>query len=175
MKRYEHLYEKSGVRSFHSTQINLSDCCSEKDYNFYRLQQQIPADVIVEKEDNPHVTVLYGIHNDESYFKLLRLMKPGKFTIGNLSSFRNKNSESDVLIVEIDSPDLIELNSKFKQNCEFTSEFPNYKPHITLAYVKKGELLDFEGPCDWTGTSYNFDCVQFSHKDKYFLPMHNVH
>ncbi len=175
MKRYEHLYEKSGVRSFHSTQVNFHDCASEKDYNFYRIQQQIPKDAVIELEDNPHVTVLYGIHDEDAYFKLMRIVKPGRFTIGNLSSFRNPESESDVLIIEIVSPDLVDLNDKFKQNCKFTSTFPNYKPHITLAYVKKGALENFGGAFEWTGTTYDYDIVQFSHKDKYFLPMHVQH
>lgn len=90
------------------------------------------------REENPHVTVLYGIHSDvpdEDVEKLIDEVKPPKIELGKVSIF--ENSKFDVLKFEIDSPDLNKLNEKFK-SLPYTSDFPDYKAHCTIAYLKKG-------------------------------------
>jgi len=182
----------------HSTQINLYDCCSEKDFNFLFLQRNIKEDAIyrefpqIEEEamlgigfnlvDNPkeeygyesvpHISVLYGISDENSYFLLrdkLKDFSPFTFKIGNVSSFRRDDKEFDVLMIQIDSPKLVELHNFIKENCKNTYSFPEYKPHMTLAYVKKGKCKELEGPCAWTGSEYTCGFFKFSHKDGYYL------
>lgn len=183
----------------HSTQINLRDCCSEKDYSFEYIQRLIPKEAVyrefpqVEKagilgimgleddpreqygyETNPHITVVMGVTKEEDYFKLRNwLSKVGKLTfkIGNISSFRRDEKPYDVIKIEIESPKLNKIHEILKKHFENTDKFPEYKPHITLAYVKKGACKDIEGKCNWTGTEYTADKIIFNHKDKYGLEL----
>lgn len=173
---YQRFFEKEKY-DYHSTQVNLKDCGKLEIQNFMNLQLKIPTVNIDNAsgglEGNPHVTCLYGINNDESYFKLAKLcknMKLGKFTIGNIGSFRT-NDDFDVLILEIESPDLYNINKTFRDNCKFTNNYPNYIPHMTLCYIKKGTCKDLEGECELSGTSMNFNKIQFCHRDGHFLPM----
>jgi 2'-5' RNA ligase len=90
------------------------------------------------KEVEPHVTVLYGIHADvpdEDVEKLIDEISRPKINLGKVSTFENELF--DVLKFDIESPDLVELNKKFKE-LPHTSEHPNYHPHATIAYLKKG-------------------------------------
>jgi len=180
----------------HSTQINLYDCSSEKDFNFLLLQKQIPDDLIyreypqteeefflgtVKKDDpreeyglenTPHITVLYGIKDDKDYFKMRDKLKnfgPIEFEIGNIKSFRPEAKPYDVLIMEVISPRLNEIHKFIKESYDNNYSFPEYTPHLTLAYVKKGALKELEGECSWTGAKYSCPIIKFSHLDKYKL------
>ena len=91
-------------------------------------------------QENPHVTVLYGLHSSVSAEDLKQA----------ISGF------SEELIVAVDGIgvfenedfDVVKLNvvpdGGLQQLHEMISELPNsdqypeYKPHITIAYVKKG-------------------------------------
>jgi 2'-5' RNA ligase len=50
-----------------------------------------------------------------------------------------ENDEYDVLKFNVISNDLAKLNKLMKGNFEYTSNYPNYIPHLTIAYLKKGE------------------------------------
>ena len=179
---------------YHSTQINLYDCCSEKDFNFFYLQKKVPNSMVYREypqvaqgpfemmqddpreeygyEHTPHITVLYGLKNDEDYFKIrdnLSKIDPFEFKIGNIASFRGDKNEYDVLIVEIVSPGLSKIHEDLKKKYDNDYKYPEYKPHMTLAYVKKGACKEIEGKSLWTGQGYTCPKIQFSHKDKYFL------
>lgn len=87
-------------------------------------------------ETEPHITVLYGLHttNADEIKELLK--DEGKFDIkfGKVSKF--KNDDYDVLKIEVESDKLRKLNDKLK-TLKYTSTYNSYKPHCTLAYVKK--------------------------------------
>jgi len=94
-------------------------------------------------EDNPHVTVLYGIHEDEIDPEVVLGviqddMAPVTVIIKEIGMFENEEYD----VVKYDVPVTEELQryrdllmSKF----ENTQTFPDYHPHITLAYLNKGE------------------------------------
>ncbi len=90
-------------------------------------------------ETDPHITILYGLHDDE--FKLDELKKilpPIEKVFAfkkNISIFENENF--DVLKFDIESSILHELNSAICEKFPYTSTF-DYHPHMTIAYVKKG-------------------------------------
>ena len=94
-------------------------------------------------EDNPHVTIIYGIHEDEIDPEVVmevikKNMKPVTVTIDNISIF-SKN-EYDVVKYDVPVTDqLKEYRNKFEKTFPNTQTFPEYHPHITLAYVKPGE------------------------------------
>ena len=90
-------------------------------------------------ETNPHITVLYGFHQGTDIKKLKKLLKDKtvNLSIDKMSLFENE--DCDVLKFNVISDDLIELNKLMRNNFEYTSNFPNYIPHLTIAKIKKGK------------------------------------
>jgi 2'-5' RNA ligase len=91
------------------------------------------------KEDNPHATILFGLHTDiedEKIIEKIKGLKKPKIKIGKISSF--KGDEYDVLKFDLESEDLIKANKIFVK-FPHTTDFPNYHPHTTIAYVKTGK------------------------------------
>jgi hypothetical protein len=89
-------------------------------------------------EREPHITVLYGFHDEvtpEIIEKELEGVKAPKFQFSKVSVFNNELY--DILKFEIESKDLHALNKKFSK-LPHTNKFPDYKPHSTIAYLKKG-------------------------------------
>ena len=93
------------------------------------------------KETEPHVTLLYGIHSKEAnaqeILDYLRNLKPVTVRITGISIF--ENNEYDVVKYTIESDELHALNAEIKERFPYTSTYPTYKPHMTIAYVKKGQ------------------------------------
>jgi 2'-5' RNA ligase len=88
------------------------------------------------REDDPHVTVLYGLHtsdHDEVRGKLSGF-GPIKARLGRVTAFHNPDCV--VLKVAVESQDLIRLNGFVKRNFEYTDTHPEYKPHATIAYLR---------------------------------------
>lgn len=60
--------------------------------------------------------------------------------MGEVSSFNNPKFE--VLKFDVESEDLHKLNKKFTK-FPFTSDYPEYHPHCTIAYVKKDKAKKY--------------------------------
>lgn len=89
------------------------------------------------RENDPHVTVLYGL-NDNDFRKVedkIKKIKQFDIKLGTISKFDNKE-EYDVIKIDIISDSLKKLNKKIKEIPHY-SNYNEYKPHCTLAYVKK--------------------------------------
>lgn len=87
-------------------------------------------------EDEPHVTLLYGLHPEVTLKDIQDIVDGysfGPVQISNPSLFENE--EYSVLKYEAASVDLLRVNRGLKQ-LPFTSDFPDYKPHLTIAYIK---------------------------------------
>jgi hypothetical protein len=106
------------------------------------------------REDDPHITVLYGIHSPDAVGvigDILREQKHIPATLRKTSVFSEEGKDYDVVKLDVDSPELHRLRDKISAACDNTQTYPNYQPHVTLAYVKKGNgskyanLLDLEG------------------------------
>ena len=88
-------------------------------------------------ETEPHASVLYGLHSGEIEPSLI-LSKCASFKysdidVTGISAF--KNLDFDVLKIDVDSPDLRFLNHELSK-LPNTSQFDNYLPHSTIAYLK---------------------------------------
>lgn len=108
-----------------------------------KIKELIPEDIVIEYEDDPHITLLYGHDHENTDLEILKkeLKKaidetPIEFTTEPISLFENEN---DVVKIGIQSDSLSKLNSLIREKFPYKTNFPDYKPHITLAYVKKGE------------------------------------
>lgn len=88
-------------------------------------------------EDEPHVTVQYGFADHVTAGEVIAQIEPFPCEIkfGAFSLFENDN---DVLKIDIISSDLRKLNKKINDKFDITSSYPDYKPHATVAYLKKG-------------------------------------
>lgn len=89
-------------------------------------------------ESEPHVTILYGLHNDIDHDKILHLckiLKPINLSLTDISLFEN---EYDVLKFDVESSHLELLNELVKNTFKYTNDYPDYKAHLTIAYLNKG-------------------------------------
>lgn len=101
------------------------------------------------KEHEPHTTILYGFHDDvtpEQMREAIGDSKPFTVEAKNIGIFQNE--KFDVVKINIKpSPELLELRKKV-ETLPNTLTYKDYKPHMTLAYVKSGEgnkyLKEFE-------------------------------
>lgn len=120
------------------------------------------------REDRPHVTVKYGLHTDDAdeLRQVLADEGPIKLTIGKMSIFPAKEgTDYDVVKMDVDSPDLHRLNAKISKSLPVTDTHPEYKPHVTLAYVKPGAGAKYVGKENaLTGKEITVDKILFSSK-----------
>lgn len=112
-------------------------------------------------ETDPHVTVLYGLtkHEAEPVAKAIADHGPVTITLGKMSLF--ESADYDVLKVDIEGEDLRSLNTKLSKLPNENS-FPDYKPHMTIAYLKKGEGKKYVGDARFEGKKITFDTMTFS-------------
>jgi 2'-5' RNA ligase len=190
--------EKRGVSyKRHSIQINLAEHVSEKDRFFDRLQQLIPDVAIYRehpqvvrasgsiwdlvpqddpreeygREDEPHVTVLYGLtdaHDMGAIAEHLASIDPFDLRLGEISLFSNK-PEYDVAKVDIDCPELHDIHAWIREHCANSLTYPEYKPHMTIAYVRKDAYTPDKNPS--FGKSISIRSMEFSHTNGKRYPL----
>lgn len=106
-----------------------------------------PLDESYGLEAQPHVTVVYGIHEDEIDEETIanvikENMKPITVTIEEIDVFEGK--ECDVVKYNIPvTPELKKYRSLFLKFPN-TQSFPDYHPHMTIAYVKPGTGIKYK-------------------------------
>lgn len=89
-------------------------------------------------EDKPHCTLLYGLHDGVTTEEVKKVLDNYTYTTlkaHNASLF--ENPDYDVLKFDIKGDNIHETNKDLQQY-PFTSNFPDYHPHMTIAYLKPG-------------------------------------
>jgi len=160
------LQEKKNTNyDFSSTQVNLPHALANKIIKWGKVH--IPDNELHElgREDEIHATVLYGIHDSEpdAVKKLLKSIQPINIKLGKISLF--SDDEYDVIKIDVRSPDLHKLNAKLRDSLKYTSSHPIYKPHVTIAYVKKGRGKKYDGLDPFDNNSIKINQIIFSSKD----------
>jgi 2'-5' RNA ligase len=91
------------------------------------------------REDDPHITIKYGIHTIDlkEVLELLNDQVPFRVRLGHITSFVNE--KNIVLKVNVQGDSLTALNRKVCNVLECTDTFPEYRPHITVAYLRKND------------------------------------
>lgn len=93
------------------------------------------------KENESHITLLYGLlpgkYNDTQIYGILFPYTKINYTITGIGVFENEDKPYDVVKFDIQSDDCNAINEELKK-LPYQNDFPEYHPHITLAYVKKG-------------------------------------
>jgi 2'-5' RNA ligase len=117
------------------------------------------------RENEIHVTIKYGLHTEspDEVKELVENYGSIKVKIGKVDMF--EGDESDVVILKIESEDLKKLNKKISKNCKCTDTYPTYKPHCTIAYVKKGKADKYKGNSEFKGKEFTFDSIYFNSKN----------
>jgi hypothetical protein len=91
-------------------------------------------------QDNPHVTVLYGLHSSVSTEALKEAIsgfsEELSIKVDGIGTFENEGFDVVKMNVVPDGG-LLRLNEIISE-LPNSNEYPEYKPHITIAYVKKG-------------------------------------
>ena len=116
--------------------------------NWDKFVNSIPEDKLYNEEGDrtfgrelePHCTVLYGFTKNTDVNKIKNSIKtlksPIKLSLDKIDIFENE--KYDVVKFNVISKDLHKLHKVFKQNFENEESYPNYQPHVTIAYVQKG-------------------------------------
>jgi 2'-5' RNA ligase len=156
--------------SYASTQVNLPEAEAKRIIAWGK--ENIPDSAVYEdpdddtkgREDTVHCTLLYGLvdQDPEPVQELLEGEGTIKATLGKVSMF--EQDDYDVVKIDIKSDDLHRLHKKLSDNLENENSFPEYKPHVTISYVKQGSGETYSGSTDFEGIELSFDRVRFSTK-----------
>ena len=122
-------------------------------------------------EKRPHITIRHGLHteNPDDVAKVIADEGHVAVTGGALEVF--KTPEADVLVQRVDSPDLVRLNKKLDA-LPNTQTFPDYKPHITIAYLKPGTGEKYLGiKTGLEGETMVFPAAEFTGKGETIVPL----
>lgn len=115
------------------------------------------------REDEIHVTVKYGLHTSDvrKVRKIIDGFGDFEISLGNISRFCKKEKEYDVIKMDIESEKLSELH-KMLGELDNSDEHPVYRPHCTIAYVKKGKCSNLSGNTDLSGKAVKVNTLVFS-------------
>jgi len=94
-------------------------------------------------EDEPHCTLLYGLEDSvtpDQIKQIVKGIKFGKLRLYNMSLF--ENDKFDVLKFDVG---YVDKKHSFLHDCNealselpFNNQYPDYHPHMTIAYLKPG-------------------------------------
>jgi 2'-5' RNA ligase len=115
-------------------------------------------------ETNPHVTVLYGLHEEVHEDLVCRMCQgvsgPLEVSVEGVSLF--EKDDYDVLKLDVDSSLLRKMNRAFR-GLPHTNKHGEYKPHMTVAYLKSGHGSKYVDKLD-VPDSVSFSKMQFTPK-----------
>jgi 2'-5' RNA ligase len=138
-------------------------------------EEHVPDDVIYDddsgqygREKQSHVTVNFGFVNDPDIADLQDAVAqvmtgPIHIKLGEVSKF--EPAKYDVLKVDVISEDLNKIHAALLKKYEIEETHPEYKPHLTIAYVKAGSCDDLLGNQDFMGQEWEIDGLDYSSKD----------
>jgi ferritin-like metal-binding protein YciE len=154
---------------YQSTQLDLPQAIADKVIEFGQIIPE--SELYIEPETNGcgretdiHVSVMYGIDigvTADEITEVIGEFKPITITLGKTSIFECE--DYDVVKIEVTSPELKKLHYLIgdKISCS-GNKFPDYKPHITIAYVKKGMGIKYAGENSFEGTDITINQLIFS-------------
>lgn len=122
-----------------------------------------PKDSTFGLETEPHCTLLYGLHDDvtvETVTEIIKKSSFGKCTISGASLF--ENDKFDVLKYDVDGSGLHDCNAELSK-LPHTTDYPDYHPHMTVAYLKNGMGKKYMEKLDNTEKELKPKYIVYSH------------
>ena len=118
------------------------------------------------REDEMHITALYGLHseNSEQIRPIVAKVAPVDVTLGKVTIFDSRD-DYDVVVIEVDSEDLTELNKTLKESVVYTNRYAQFIPHVTIAYVHKNKGWNLCGEAKFSGEEFTVEHVVFSSRN----------
>jgi 2'-5' RNA ligase len=168
--------KKGQEYSLCSTQVDFSEDFADK---VIAWGKKIPdSEIYVEddggcgREDEIHVTLLYGLKEDdpEKVKNMLSGVKPFDLILGTITGFLD-NDKFDVLKIDVDSPEMQKIHYMLEDSLPNENSYPTYHPHITIAYLKKGEAEKYIGGDDFRGKKFKANTIMFSSRDGSKVPI----
>lgn len=130
----------------------------------HTLSEAINEGDLAEKgrETDPHITVLYGMGDGslEQVKAVVKKFPPITCTLGRTKIFPDAGN-GEVVYLEVKSDDLVKLNNHLSVIPHVRSH-AEYKPHITLGYVKPGKGKEYDGAPLVEGDTLTIRTLTFS-------------
>ena len=174
------LAERVKTYDFSSTYIDLPHELSQSLIHWGREEIaneelfEDPEDPSFGREKNPHITVLYGLlaAGPEKFRYFFTTQKTVPIKLGRISIF-DDNERFDVVKVEVTSPELRQLNAALREKFPHHQTYQNYRPHATIAYVKKGNGDRHKGSDFFLGQEFRAKEIIFSARtgEKYTMSL----
>ncbi len=90
-------------------------------------------------QNDPHVTLLYGIESSvdiEDIKEIISKIDPIEIRVDSIDFF--ENDEFDVVKFSVANSSKLQKAHDLLSELPNQNKFPDYNPHITIGYVKKG-------------------------------------
>jgi len=171
---YPHVGPVGQEHKYSTVMANLSRPISNRiaDWGQYYIPDMElywkPDDSSFGRQYQIHVTVKYGLHTNNP-LDILRLAQSKRVTpflvhLGKVNIF-DESSNYDVVTIECSGEGLIALNDLVSSSFINSDTHPEYHPHATVAYVKKGMGRAHIGSSEFEGLEARIDRLTFSAKD----------
>ncbi len=144
------------------------------------IQKDIPKEILVDNKDEGdwvenglqkllHITILFGIDNKykDEMKEIVSKYKDIKVTAEKIHYF-DKDKYS-VAVIECKSDDLTNLFKELEENIPNENTYDEFIPHITIAYIKKGERLDV----DFTPVEFTINKIEMTNTDGDLIKLNN--
>jgi len=158
-------------RKNNSTQINLPEDLATKIKAAGNsiISDKDLAPAAKGREGQPHITVKYGVNDEAAAVLREKLAEhpPFEATLGKIRSFPpTENSDGAAVVhAEVNSPELQKLHAEVDKHVGSKKDDFEYKPHVTLAYIRPEVAHKYEGRSDLEGTKIPVNAITVSQKD----------
>jgi ribosomal protein S18 acetylase RimI-like enzyme len=116
------------------------------------------------REGKPHVTALFGLltQNPGDIQPLLKEFTEFAMKFDKLTLF--KKDDYHVLKIDVESKDLTRLNARLVEDFEHQTDYPDYHPHLTIAYLLPDPKISklYDGAENFVGQGAASNTVIFS-------------